>query len=78
MQTLANKAKERFTGSSSTTIPLTQAPQVGIELVYKNGVLLDPLASTPDYVIIGKTLTLHTRSSGDVIYVHYEYSTGQQ
>lgn len=62
-------ARERRTGSTSTTWTLADAPDTGLELVWKNGTLLDP---SVDYAIAGDTITLGAAPVGaDVLIAWY-------
>jgi hypothetical protein len=77
--------KDRFTGGTSVTFTLQQAPVVGLEMVYKivQGtpnvtMLLDAGASPPDYTLVGRVLTLHTAPQAtDVIILLYPFSVLQ-
>jgi len=62
---------ESFTGSTSSTYTLANAPTVGKLSVFKNGILLAP---TTDYTLSGTTVTLvSARVSGDVFLNNYQY-----
>jgi hypothetical protein len=74
---LAAEYRERFTGLVVATITLTKTPlrtvdDVGLELLFKNGTLLDPSVA---YSISGKTITLAVAAiAGDVFVVRYPYA----
>lgn len=73
---LSQVTKERFTDSTASTLTLRNHAIAGLELVFKNGQLLDSAASTPDYFLVGNTLTLSTALvSTDVVYAHYPFTT---
>lgn len=80
MSALRQFKTERHTGLSSTVValanPVVNDAQGGFHFahVYKNGALLDPGGTTPDYTISGNTITLHTAAiSTDVFLVTYYY-----
>jgi hypothetical protein len=77
---LAAEYRERFTGLTTVTITLTKVPirtidDVGLELVHKNGSLLDPNGGAGGYTISGKSITLGTAAiAGDVFVIRYPYA----
>jgi len=80
IRALSQIYRERFTSLTGTTITLayipatTQNTNEGLELVFKNGTLLDPATA---YTISGKAITLSTAAvAGDVFVIHYPYRTG--
>lgn len=76
VRALAQLKVERFTGGTSATLTLTNTAIAGLEQVFKNGTLLDPDATTPDYTLSGTTLTLHTAPiASDVVRVRYFFRT---
>lgn len=76
---LALEYRERFTGLTVVAIQLAYAPLqtgdgVGLELVFKNGALLDPNGGAGGYTITGPSITLGTAAiAGDVFVVRYPY-----
>jgi hypothetical protein len=73
IRALSQWARERFTGSTSTTISLANKAVDGTEFVYKNGTLLDPPPGTA-YTVSGSTLTLGSaRLTGDVLVISYYF-----
>jgi hypothetical protein len=73
IRALSQWVRERFTGSTSTTVTLRNKPVMGTEFVYKNGTLLDPNPTTA-YTVSGSTLTLaSSRLTGDVLVVSYYF-----
>lgn len=73
---LSQVTKERFTGSTATILTLRNHAIAGLELVFKNGTLLDPAASTPDYFLLQNQLTLAAALvSSDVVQIHYPFTT---
>jgi hypothetical protein len=76
---LALEYRERFTGLTTAAIQLAYAPLqtadgVGLELVFKNGALLDPNGGAGGYSITGASITLGTAAiAGDVFVVRYPY-----
>lgn len=76
VQVLAQQYRERFTGLATATITLAYEPirtvnDVGLELLTKNGAVLDPSSA---YTISGKTITLSVAAIvGDVFLVFYRY-----
>lgn len=79
-QVLAAEYRERFTGLVTAAIGLTKSPlrtvdDVGLELVFKNGTLLDPNGGAGGYAISGKAITLGTAAiAGDVFVIRYPYA----
>lgn len=77
---LAAEYRERFTGLTTTAITLAKVPlrtvdDVGLELVFKNGTLLDPNGGASGYTISGKSITLGTAAiAGDVFVIRYPYA----
>lgn len=77
---LGAEYRERFTGLTTVAIGLTKVPlrtvdDVGLELVFKNGALLDPTGGAGGYTISGKAITLGTAAiAGDVFVVRYPYA----
>lgn len=75
---LAQEYRERFTGLTGTTLTLTHLPlrtvnTLALELLFKNGALLDPAS---DYTIAGATVTLSVALiAGDKIVARYPYRT---
>jgi hypothetical protein len=76
---LALEYRERFTGLTIALVQLAYAPVqtadgVGLELVFKNGALLDPNGGAGGYTISGSAITLGTAAiAGDVFVVKYPY-----
>lgn len=76
---LAQWYRERFTGLTTTAITLAQTPvrtadDVGLELVVKNGAVLDPSGGASGYSISGPSITLGTAAiAGDVFLIFYQY-----
>lgn len=76
VRVLAQRYRERLTGIAGVTLTLQQEPArtadgVGLELLVKNGVVLDPSAA---YSIAGRVITLAVAAIvGDVFQVHYFY-----
>lgn len=76
---LAMWRRERFTGLTTTAITLSSEPRrtandEGVELVFKNGTLLDPNGGASGYTISGKSITLGTAAiAGDVFIISYPY-----
>lgn len=76
---LAQWRRERFTGLTTTALPLTSVPRrtlsdEGLELVFKNGALLDPNGGAGGYSISGKDITLGAAAvGGDVFVILYPY-----
>ena len=77
IRALAGYTRERFTGLTTTAIALSHEAMTvpagstgtGIDLVVKNGVVLDPLVA---YSIAGKAITLSVAAiAGDVFLVYY-------
>lgn len=76
---LASLTRETFTGLTTTTITLgnearvsTGASAGGLELVFKNGALLNPAGGASGYSLSGKTITLGTAAiAGDWFLVLY-------
>lgn len=79
---LAQVYRERFTGLTGTAITLLNVPartadDVGLERVFKNGLLLDPAGGASGYTIVGKAITLGAALvGGDVVVVYYWYRGG--
>lgn len=79
-QVLAAEYRERFTGLTTTAVTLSKVPlrtvdDVGLELVFKNGSLLDPNGGASGYTISGKSITLGTAAiAGDVFVIRYPYA----
>lgn len=77
---LAAEYRERFTGLVTATVTLTKLPlrtvdDVGLELVFKNGALLDPNGGAGGYSTSGRTITLGTAAIvGDVFVIRYPYA----
>lgn len=75
VRALAQEYRERFTGLSTAVVTLAQVPMQtvngqGLELVFKNGALVDP--ST--YTTAGNVITLGGALTGsDVVVVRYPY-----
>jgi hypothetical protein len=73
---LAMQTRDRFTGLTTATITLTNTPVkttggIGLERVFKNGVLLDPSVA---YTIAGNVITLAVAAiAGDVFIIDYLY-----
>jgi len=73
IRALSQWARERFTGSTSTTITLANNAVAGTEFVWKNGALLDPPPGTA-YSISGAVITLgSSRLTGDVFVISYYF-----
>lgn len=79
VRALASLTRETFTGLTTVTITLgnearksSGAGATGLELVWKNGLLLFPSAGASGYSIDGKTITLGTAAiAGDQFVVFY-------
>lgn len=79
VRALAQWYRERFTGLTGTAITLAQTPvrtsdDVGLELVVKNGAILDPSGGASGYSITGPSITLGAAAiAGDVFLILYPY-----
>lgn len=77
---LAAEYRDRFTGLTTAAITLSKVPirtidDVGLELVFKNGALLDPNGGAGGYSIAGKAITLGAAAiAGDVFVIRYPYA----
>jgi hypothetical protein len=72
IRALASLTRERYTGLTTAVITLVNEARDGFEIVYKNGVLLDPAGGASGYSISGKTITLGTAAiAGDVFLIFY-------
>lgn len=73
VRALARWTRETRTGSTSTTWDLTNRPVEGFELLYKNGILLEPGGGS-DYTISGNRVTLGVAPLvGDRLTAVYHY-----
>lgn len=78
-RTLAQMYHERVTGSTASSLTLTNTPattQDGANLVrvYKNGSLMDDQGGAGGYTISGKTITLGAALVGtDIVHIYYHY-----
>jgi Ethanolamine utilization protein EutJ (predicted chaperonin) len=69
---LAQMSRERITGLTTTALTLVDPAVEGYELVFKNGVLLDPNGGTSGYAISGASITLGAAAiAADVFVVFY-------
>lgn len=72
VRALASVMRDRITGVAGATLTLSTDAVAGLELVYKNGALLDPAGGAGGYAISGKTITLGTAAIvGDVFLIFY-------
>jgi hypothetical protein len=77
---LACEYRERFTGLVTAAITLSKVPvrttdDIGLEMLFKNGALLDPNGGAGGYSISGKAITLGTAAiAGDIFVVRYPYA----
>lgn len=79
VRVLGQYYRERITGLTTVALTLSYAPlrtvdDVGLELLFKNGALLDPAGGAGGYSIEGTSVTLGTAAiAGDVFVVLYPY-----
>lgn len=74
---LAGFRRERFTGLTTTALPLSQAPQTDTLMIWKNGTALDPNGGASGYAVSGAAVTLGTAAiAGDVFLCTYWPRTG--
>lgn len=71
VRAIAQYTHERLEGVTGTTLTLEHHFLAPVTAVFKNGTLLDPQASSPEYTLQGKTLTLGSAAIvTDVFWVH--------
>lgn len=76
IRALAKLGRERYTGLTTTIVTLNDAASEGLEMVHKNGTLLDPNGGTSGYAISGKTITLGAAAIAGDVFVIWYYARG--
>lgn len=73
---LSRVERERVTGLVTAALPLSVAAVEGLELVFKNGALLDPNGGAGGYSILGKDITLGAAAIAGDVFVIWYYARG--
>lgn len=77
LEGLNDYALTYITDETSDTYTLAAAPVAPTMQVFKNGALLDPYASVPDYTVDGKTITLASALlATDALAIYYHFRDG--
>lgn len=75
LRVLTQQIEDRFTGETTTSLVLSNAPIAGSLMLFKNGALLDP-GSGSVYSVSGRTVTLGVAAiAGDVFVARYYFTS---